>query len=151
MILNLKYKILIVSLAILLMADSAIPSLVLCLCYCDDEHIAVEIAHNRNCKQVFSDSPISTAQMDAMPLSAKSLLISGHSGTCVDIPLENSAIIHHIASLRKAFTKYIRLTFTTSTFLISTFTGKLIVGLFALPPPIFNSTLSSLRTVVLLN
>ena len=143
---------LVLLLVILAITQSAIPALV--MCYSDDGHRAIEIAHDDSCRQVGQDSRGQDAPANAESGSAKVLTPRRHSGTCLDIPLGNDVIAQRHFSLRKSFTNLIRLTLVMPTFSIALSAASTMQSLSPFlrssPPPDL-SALFALRTVVLLN
>lgn len=145
-------RILAASLAILAMSQSVTPTLV--LCYGDDGHMAIEIAHMDSCRQASQDFHRQTAGTNAESVSVKVMSPKRHATTCVDIPLGNDVITQQISSFRKSFTHLIRLTLVIPTSSITFSVRRTIQSLlpyFGLSTPTHNSALFSLRTVVLLN
>jgi len=145
-------RILAISLAILTITQSGIPALV--LCYGDDGHRAIKIAHNDSCRQISQDSRRQTTRTNAESVPVKGMSPRRHSTTCGDIPLGNDVIPQLIPSLRKSFTKLIRLALVIPTCSITFSVRSTIQSLlpyFGLSTPTNNSALFALRTVVLLN
>ncbi len=154
--------ILVISLTVLTMAQSAISALV--LCQSDGGHRAIEIAHHDGCRQIRRDfddripganTPSASAlSVSTKAISEKVMTSEGYSTTCVDIPLGNEIIAHHISPAGKSLTRLIRLTlFLTTTSISSSVTSTVcnfsphVVSL----TPIADATLVALRSVVLLN
>ena len=110
------------------------------ICHGIDGHVAVEIAHNTCCShgdsQSHSKPDNSQSSIDAKPIS------------CIDIDIENHAIVHSINKQRKVFSIFCDQVSNISFFTIA---NNLRVLLIDLPPPTGNTALTALRTIVLLN
>lgn len=121
------------------------------LCYGENGHIAVEIAHHGSCDQTESNFSVSLNEINNNSTSSNPVFFIDTHGSCKDIPFRNDAVIHHSFSFQKIFSKFFSLIFSTPISSLSSSPERASVDLLGFLSPIIDHALFALSTVILLS